>query len=163
MSHFREDLGKHKREVGRVLSFAQQELAVRAVNHDMDKIEKDIIFETYEEHSEAWRDAPFGGKEKRKLRKVMAEGIDEHVINNRHHFYGQENPMGTKDINLFDMMENLSDWIAASDRDCHTKEEKMNRVANLINQYYGRDLDSGAVILKIIALNTAEKLIEMAY
>ena len=162
MSHFRTDLVAHKKEVGRVMTSASSIINQRAIDHDMDKLDNDVIYDRYEEYSERWRAAPFKSKEHYAIKAEMMDAHDAHAVQ-RHHFYSEESSLKMTDINLFDIIENVSDWIAASGRDCHTKHEKMERVSYLINKYYGKGLDTGSLVLKIVAINTAEMLINKNY
>jgi len=161
MSHFTKDLANHKKGVGMLLASAANDLVMRGINHDMDKLENDIILNTYEKYNEQWRNAPFKSKEHYAIKPKMKEAFDIHA-QNRHHFYSERSELTYRDLTLFDYIENLADWIAASDRDCKTVEAKKERISMLINKYY---LKGDATKIEFVTMlhNTAHLMIENNY
>ena len=160
MSHFRTDLVDHKKKIGKIMSSAVSELTVRAVNHDLDKIENDIIFEIYEEYSERWRNAPFRSAEHFKIKEEMKEAHDLHALQD-HHFYSDKNPLEKDVINLFDHLENIVDWIAASTRDCETREQLIDKLTMMLQLYYLERNEDERLVEVLIA--TATYLINLNF
>jgi hypothetical protein len=86
----------------------------RSKLHDASKLESPEI-EMFERVTGKLNGMTYGSDEYEKQRKEMlGSALKHHYANNRHHpeFF----PNGVDDMNLVDIVEMMSDWIAASER-----------------------------------------------
>lgn len=117
------DTRKHQQWVAEQLIACAKRLLDRAVTHDASKfseVERKAYVEPVWELNT--REVPYGSEEYKRLTAQMGEGWEHHKFRNAHHpenvqltcpeFYGD--PFAG--MNLFDLMEMLCDWIAASKR-----------------------------------------------
>lgn len=112
-STFTRMLDRHKNYVQNYMFVFMQQLNTRNVNHDMDKINNDDIFDVYNEHFETLKSIPFGTEEYRAYEKEHFKKA--HYLHNqqRHQFYCEEHEQKT-DVNLIDMIEVICDIMASA-------------------------------------------------
>lgn len=134
--YFRNDIITHKRKIFKNMQIMSNELMDRAFEHDNDKIENDVVYNIYNIHCQTQRSIPFGSKERIEFEgTTMKEGIDLHIMLNRHHLYNTRNELTFEDANLLDYLEILCDWVAAMGRHEMTQEEEVNRINGLMDKY----------------------------
>ncbi|EJR82273.1 MULTISPECIES: DUF5662 family protein [Bacillus cereus group] len=134
MSNYRKDIINHKEKVSNNIKRCIDELYMRQLYHDNDKITNDIIFNSYDQYNDELRKKDFHSKEyKEFLNTKLGKAIEIHS-QNRHHF----NSMQCKtnfSIDLIDILELICDVKAAIERDGElTQEEVLKLLQNaLIN------------------------------
>lgn len=150
---FRRDIIDHKRRVYKHINTISKELMHRAFEHDNDKIEDDLIFDIYNEHSQTQRSIPFGTKERIDFEHItMGPAVDKHIHANRHHLYNSRNPLSFEHANLLDYIEILCDWKSAMERNELSEEDEIERIKFLLDKYnFPEDI-------KVAMLNTYHKL-----
>lgn len=103
----------HIKKVNRLLIMCVQVLLERANTHDNSKLlppEK----EYYDKYTPILKGLTYGSEEYKENLKVLGEGLKHHYANNSHH--PEHYPNGINDMNLFDVLEMLCDWKAATMR-----------------------------------------------
>lgn len=104
---------KHINEVRKNLWLLIQEADNRAANHDKSKFESPEA-EVFAENTPKLAKTEYGGEEYKKLLQETKVAIDHHYSKNRHHPEHWGN--GVEDMDLIDILEMLSDWAAATQR-----------------------------------------------
>ncbi len=105
---------EHIALVQRLLLSAQIEIARRITTHDQSKLHAPE-WEMYREITYKLESLTYGSEEYEALRREMlGDALGHHFAHNRHHPEHFEN--GINGMNLFDILEMLIDWIAASKR-----------------------------------------------
>ncbi|MBW4512194.1 MAG: hypothetical protein KME64_37730 [Scytonematopsis contorta HA4267-MV1] len=103
---------EHIALVQRLLMSAQIEFARRIVTHDQSKLHSPE-WEMYREMTHKLASVPYGSVEYEALRQEMLDGaLKHHFEHNRHHPEHHEN--GINGMNLFDVLEMVIDWVAAT-------------------------------------------------
>lgn len=112
-SAFTNMLNRHKNYVQSYMFATMQLINTRVVNHDMDKINNDEIFDVYDEHFETLKSIPFGTDEYRNYE--LEHFKTAHKLHNqqRHHFYTEEHEQDTQ-VNMIDIIEVICDIMASS-------------------------------------------------
>jgi hypothetical protein len=104
---------KHKEQVGKYMGDFSSELFRRAVIHDNSKF-SDEEFKLFEESTPALKHLTYGSEEYKAALRKIKPAIDHHYSVNSHHpEYHKE---GINDMDLFDIVEMLCDWMAAVKR-----------------------------------------------
>lgn len=104
----------HIEMVSRLLMSAQLELMRRQVTHDRSKL-KSPEWEMFARLTEKLQELTYGSPEYEQNRQeMMLEALKHHYNHNRHHpeFFKD----GINGMNLFDLLEMLIDWVAATKR-----------------------------------------------
>ena len=104
---------KHIHKVRANLYKCIEELDKRAREHDLSKLdspEKEIFGEFTPELAKI----EYGSEEYKKLLEKVKPAIDHHYSKNTHHPEYYKN--GINDMTLFDLVEMLVDWLAATER-----------------------------------------------
>jgi hypothetical protein len=107
------DTMRHIEKVRNLISSVIVELMERAQKHDQSKLSSPEI-EKFTEYTHQLSDLTYGTKEYDENKKLLADALDHHYANNRHHPEHWKN--GIDDMNLVDLIEMLCDWKAASMR-----------------------------------------------
>jgi hypothetical protein len=104
---------KHIKRVGHYLHTFSKELIDRAEHHDDSKLEEPEL-SGFAENTEKLAKVEYGSEEYRNMLAELKPTIEHHYSKNRHHteFW----PNGINDMNLIDLLEMLSDWRAAGER-----------------------------------------------
>ena len=114
---------KHIQEVGKYLNIFACEILKRATLHDKSKLEEPekSIFEKY---TPLLKGTTYGSEEYKKLLSEMKPALDHHYAVNKHHpefndvngfsFQTLNDPIRSMD--LFDVVEMICDWLAATKR-----------------------------------------------
>lgn len=104
---------KHIKRVNELLIQASGLLLDRAVKHDQSKLESPEK-ELFDEYTPKLKNITYGSEEYKKCLEGLKPALDHHYANNSHHpeFY----PNGIDGFDLFDLLEMLLDWKAASER-----------------------------------------------
>jgi len=105
------DTLKHQKRVHELLIRFAQELLSRALKHDESKLsspEKECF-----EKITGQRPS-YGTDEYIEMKKTLGEGLIHHYKNNDHH--PEHFKEGIEGMNLFQLVEMLLDWVAASER-----------------------------------------------
>jgi hypothetical protein len=114
---YRKDIIDHKEKVATNMLQINNELVKRMYCHDNDKISDDIIFDVYEEYNSKLRAEKYDSPMFKEYARIMHPGVVRHTSKERHHFYDRNNPMENKEVDLIDLIEVLSDWVGATQRD----------------------------------------------
>ena len=112
----RADTLEHIRTVAGLLSVAATELLARATTHDDSKLhepEKSV----FDEYTPKLRELTYGSDEYHRARRAMKDALGHHYLENRHH--PEHFTEGINDMDLFDVVEMLCDWLAATERHAH--------------------------------------------
>lgn len=107
------DTLKHIKRVNELMLFSSIELMNRSIVHDDSKLqspEKEI----FDEYTPKLKDTTYGSDEYKQYLKEMNIALDHHYKHNSHHPEHYKN--GINDMDLFDLIEMLIDWKAASER-----------------------------------------------
>ena len=119
-STYQLELHQHVDKVRKNLSKVIEELSVRAHIHDASKFLPEE-FETFERVSPKLRATTYGSQEYKDLLVELGPALEHHYTNNDHH--PEHFPNGINDMNLFQLMEMVCDWIAAVEK--HDDGDKM--------------------------------------
>jgi hypothetical protein len=104
---------KHVKKVQKNLNLFIHDLISRGENHDNSKFEEPEL-SIFAENTEKLGKTVYGSEEYKQLLVEVKPAIDHHYSKNRHH---PENwPNGINDMTLVDLIELLSDWKAATER-----------------------------------------------
>jgi hypothetical protein len=114
---------KHILLVGKYLQAFSIELIKRASLHDASKLE-DPEKETFEKYTPLLSGVEYGSDEYKTFLKEMKPALDHHYAHNKHHpEYNDINGHSISTLNdpirsmdLFDIVEMLCDWLAATER-----------------------------------------------
>lgn len=104
---------KHVKLVSKYLFLFVKELLDRAANHDNTKFESPEV-EIFGEHTGMLGECEYGSPEYKECLAKVKPAIDHHYSKNRHHPKFHKN--GVDDMTLIDLVELLSDWKSATER-----------------------------------------------
>jgi hypothetical protein len=125
----------HINLVMKLLASAQIELMRRQFTHDRSKLRPPEV-STFTEFTPKLATSTYGSDEYRQLLADMMPALDHHYAHNRHHPEFFQN--GVEGMNLFDLLEMLVDWYAATKRhnngDIHRSIEINTKRFNLSPQ-----------------------------
>lgn len=107
------DTFRHIERVRNLLNICVKELLDRAEKHDQSKLESPEV-ESFTEYTPKLAASTYGSVEYDDFKKAIKPALDHHYANNRHHPEHHKN--GINDMSLFDLLEMLVDWKAASER-----------------------------------------------
>lgn len=108
------DTMKHKQRVAQMLTeTAVTELIRRANAHDDSKLKSPEV-EVFDEMTPKLAGSTYGSAEYKSFLEKMKPALDHHYANNSHH--PEHHNDGVNGMTLFDVMEMLFDWKAASER-----------------------------------------------
>lgn len=113
MTDSQRDTKEHIDKVRKNLSAAVNNLSKRAVAHDASKLQEPEL-SGYEGLSQALKGLTYGTPEHRAAFAPFKEVIQHHYASNSHH--PEHWPNGIYNMSLLDIIEMLSDWKAANDR-----------------------------------------------
>jgi len=103
----------HMKQVSLLLNDAAIELIKRSNEHDLSKLGKEEK-QHFDEYTEKLKGLTYGSDEYKKSLEGLKPALDHHYSNNRHHPEYHTN--GIDDMNLFDVIEMILDWLAATQR-----------------------------------------------
>lgn len=109
----KEDTLKHIANVRHLLMKCAAQLLGRAERHDQSKLgpnEKPL----FDKYTPLLEDCEYGSEEYKQYLKELKPALDSHYLINSHHPEHYKN--GVDDMDLFDLIEMLMDWKAASER-----------------------------------------------
>ncbi len=109
----RPDTLAHIEEVRKLLYAAVKEMLWRAYFHDMSKLESPEV-EAFNEYGPKLRESAYGSDEYRRNLEGMREALWHHYEANSHH--PEHYTDGVHGMDLFDLVEMLCDWKAATMR-----------------------------------------------
>lgn len=103
----------HIKRVAELMMGAAKELLDRANNHDDSKL-RSPEKEAFDEFTPKLKGSTYGSEEYKENLKGLGEALSHHYTFNTHHpeYYNK----GINGMNLFDVMEMLFDWKAATER-----------------------------------------------
>lgn len=104
---------KHIQQVSNNLNIFIRELVKRGEVHDASKLESPEL-EGFAVALPKLKNTEYGSQEYRELLSSIKPTIEHHQSKNRHHIEFHEN--GIDDMDLVDLLEMVSDWRAASNR-----------------------------------------------
>ncbi len=107
------DTLKHMKRVAELLSDAAISLIRRGYYHDSSKLSPEEKL-TFDEFTPKLKDSTYGSDEYKKYLAAMKPALAHHYANNPHHPECHVN--GINGMDLFDIIEMLLDWKAASER-----------------------------------------------
>lgn len=107
------DTLKHIRRVAQLLNEASIELLRRANVHDNSKLEEPEKY-GFDKYTPKLKALTYGSDAYKESLKGLGESLSHHYKNNSHHPEYYEN--GIDGMNLFDVIEMLIDWKAATER-----------------------------------------------
>jgi len=107
------DTLQHIKRVNELLLTAVSELLNRAGKHDSSKLESPEK-ELFDEYTPKLKNCTYGSDEYKEFLKGLKVALDHHYENNSHHPEHYEN--GVNGFDLFDLVEMLFDWKAATER-----------------------------------------------
>ena len=143
----KQDTLQHINRVKDLLEGVAVELVQRGHNHDASKLEnpEKELFDTY---TPLLKQLEYGSDEYKESLEKLKPALEHHYANNSHHPEYYEN--GVDDMDLFDVVEMLCDWKAATER---TKNGDIYKSIE-INQ---KRFNLSPQLTKIL-LNTIDKL-----
>lgn len=107
------DTIKHIKRVRELLITAMAELNHRGNNHDKTKLKNPEKI-GFDEYTPKLKDMTYGSEEYKKCLKDLGKVLEHHYKHNSHHPEHYQN--GIDDMDIFDIVEMLFDWKAASER-----------------------------------------------
>ncbi|MBT3209882.1 MAG: hypothetical protein HN347_16180 [Bacteroidetes bacterium] len=107
------DTLQHIKRVNELLMTAVSELLIRAGKHDNSKFESPEK-ELFDEYTPKLKDCTYGSDEYKEFLKGLKVALDHHYANNSHHPEHYKN--GVNGFDVFDLVEMLFDWKAATER-----------------------------------------------
>ena len=108
-----EDTKAHINRVAHLLNLCGDELRYRGDIHDKSKLESPEK-EAFDEETPKLKELTYGSDEYKESLKRLGVALKHHYAKNPHHPEHYEN--GIDGMNLFDVMEMLMDWKAATER-----------------------------------------------
>ena len=107
----KQDTLQHKDNVAKAMQEIVDVLTLRSIHHDDSKLEP---FEKkyFDKYSQKLKAMVFGSKEYKASLQELDVAIKHHYLNNRHHPEHYKN--GVEGMGIFDLLELLADWKAAS-------------------------------------------------
>ena len=109
-----QDVLDHKDKVEYWMHDFSIQINNRARIHDDSKLNDPVEKQLFDHWTPKLREIVFGSDEYKVALVGMGEGVERHYKANRHHPEHYEN--GVNDMTLIDIVEMLSDWIAAAQR-----------------------------------------------
>ena len=141
------DVSNHKQQVYDLLVLVAEELAERAVRHDLSKMQP-MEKPYFDKYTPLLKGSTYGSDEYKGFLVEMQPALDHHYAKNSHH--PEHTDAGIKGMNLIDIVEMFCDWKAATMR--HDKGNLMKSID--INQKRFGFTDELAAIFR----NTIEVL-----
>lgn len=107
---------KHMQRVSELLGDAAIEIIRRGQRHDLSKLDPIELepLQRMQDLIDAEGQARYGSEEYKRRTALLGPMIDHHYANNRHH--PQHYANGIAGMDLFDLLEMVMDWKAASER-----------------------------------------------
>ncbi len=131
------DTLRHIRRVSTLLGQSAIELIKRAAVHDQSKLEYPEK-QLFDEFTPKLKDSVYGSEEYNENLKGLGPALEHHYRNNYHHPEAYVN--GVDGMDLFDILEMVNDWKAATERHANgdfLKSLEINRVRfGLSDQLY---------------------------
>lgn len=139
------DTLEHIRLVSALLKTCCMELLNRSVVHDNSKLETPEK-ELFDEYTPKLKDAIYGSDEYKQFLIDLKPALDHHYKNNSHHPEYYEN--GIDGMDLFDVLEMLMDWKAATSR---TKNGDIMRSIEINKTRFGISDQLSKILLNTIS------------
>ena len=135
---------RHIETVRNYLNLVIRDLTIRQEQHDQSKLESPEV-EIFEENTPKLRGITYLSEEYKEIMKDMEVAIKHHHLQNRHHpeYFSK----GIQGMNLIDIIEMISDWMASSQR--HDDGDIFESI-ELNQERFGYSNE-----MKIIFMNTA--------
>lgn len=111
----------HIKRVNKLLHAVIADFAQRASAHDASKLESPEK-EFFDQYTPLLKQTTYGSTEYENYLSELKAALDHHYKNNSHH--PEHHPDGIYGMNLFDLMEMLVDWKAATERHADGNIEK---------------------------------------
>ena len=135
-----QDTNDHIDAVRRCIQAVCNALTVRAVYHDMSKLEEPEK-SVFDRMTPILRTLTYGSDEYKAALVEMGEGLKHHYAHNSHH--PEHHAAGIAGMSLLDLIEMLCDWKAATER---VKEGSMAQSLPINIARFGIDPQLAAVI-----------------
>ena len=113
MTDSRLETTKHILRVKDLLREFREILQQRGIDHDESKL-KNPEKDAFDIMTEKLKSSTYGSEAYKQMLKDLQPTLDHHYANNSHH--PEHYPNGIDDMDLFDIVEMLMDWKAASER-----------------------------------------------
>lgn len=107
------DTLEHIKLVSKLLSYCATELLSRGMTHDESKL-KSPEKEGFDKYTPMLKELTYGSEEYRQAAKNLGVSIKHHYENNSHH--PEHYADGINGMSLFDLVEMVVDWFAATKR-----------------------------------------------
>lgn len=117
----------HIERVSKLLHCAISDFVERASSHDASKL-KSPEKEIFDQYTPLLKSITYGSEEYKKYLSELSVALDHHYKNNSHH--PEHYVRGLHGMNLFDLLEMLIDWKAATERHadgCIEKSLEINK------------------------------------
>lgn len=138
---------KHIKRVKELLSSVCTKLRIRSDKHDASKLKEPEV-SIFEEYTKKLKDTEYGSKEYKQYLKEMKPALDHHYQENSHH--PEHFDKGIEGMSLLDLIEMLSDWRAATERN---KDGDIKKSIEINTERFSIDKQ-----LKQILLNTIKEM-----
>ena len=109
----RKDTEEHIARVGSLLGLCSGHLAIRASEHDRSKLEEPEK-SVFDQCTAKLKAMQYGSDEYKAALVELKPALDHHYAHNSHH--PEHYPNGVDGMSLFDVIEMLMDWKAATER-----------------------------------------------
>jgi len=104
---------KHREVVRKLMTAAAKELLDRADRHDDSKLQTPEV-EIFDQYTHQLASLTYGSADYKSTLEKIKPALEHHYANNTHH--PEHYKQGVNDMDLFDVLEMLLDWKAASSR-----------------------------------------------
>jgi Family of unknown function (DUF5662) len=111
----------HIKRVSELLHSVISDFTERASNHDNSKLDSPEK-ELFDQYTPLLKSTTYGSEEYNNYLSQLKVGLDHHYKNNSHH--PEHYDLGIQGMNLFDLLEMLVDWKAATERHADGSIEK---------------------------------------
>ena len=144
------DTLQHIRRVNEFMGEAAMQLIRRGIVHDASKLESPEK-ELFDEFTPKLKESEYGSDEYKENLKGLKVALEHHYAMNSHH--PECHVQGVDDMDLFDLIEMVNDWKAATERHPNgdflksleinkTRFKLSDQLFNIIKRHYERYLQS---------------------
>lgn len=130
----------HKQEHAKYMQIGVREIFQRAIQHDLSKFSKEE-YDIFEIATPMLKNVEYGSEEYAKVLNSIQPAIKHHYAKNDHHPEFHKN--GVTDMNLFQLYDMISDWMAASKQ---TKNGSVERSLDINRDRFGIEPQLFAII-----------------
>ena len=137
------DIFIHKNKISNILSTLMNSMIYRSKFHDSSKL-SDEELPRYLSVIPELSKCKYGSEEYDEVKKHLGKALEHHYLFNNHHMEYFNNTITISNgMNLLDLLEMISDWIASASRNAKSKEDILNSIQLNINKYkFSTDLST---------------------